>query len=256
MSDVDLTHKLRTGDALLFSSNNPTGFLLRTMISSHWNHGGIAVRIKDSDLNNGKEISLDYEGELFVLEINTSPREDGISGKKIIGAGYSKASWVFRKYNRVAVRYLQEEWRTEKLPSITKEFSDGYSTTPFPSSPLSFLSIWLGVDLGKDNSMFCSELMAKYYIKIMIDTIPSESHIESGSIDTIRKIFGDECPEEEHLFRPGHFDISNMPNSSMLSNQEEIYHRSGDILFIIIQPLLITMFIAVMFYIMLSVTKI
>src|SRR3990170_2418898 len=87
---MDNRHTIKTGDVILFSGNSPTGFLLRTFVSSEWNHTGIAVRFV-TDENGEKAISLTEEGELYVLETNTWTRQDAITGQDVIGAGFSRA---------------------------------------------------------------------------------------------------------------------------------------------------------------------
>ena len=75
---------IKTGDVLLFSNNSPTGILMRTVTSTDWNHGGIAVRLLRKP--NGKiTVTTDETGDLTVFEINTFPRFDLFSGKNVIG---------------------------------------------------------------------------------------------------------------------------------------------------------------------------
>src|ERR1700722_17457012 len=67
--------QIKTGDVLLFSSNSATGFLLRTLSNSQWNHVGVAIRlIPPEDDTQEYKISLDEEGKLYILETNTHHR--------------------------------------------------------------------------------------------------------------------------------------------------------------------------------------
>jgi len=242
---MDHTHTVKTGDVLLFSGNSPTGFLLRTFVSSEWNHSGIAVRVKTvKDLETGesrKEISLTEEGELYILETNTGVRMDEIFGKNTIGAGFSKRDWVFRKYNRIAVRRLHDIFRTPELARLTYDFAERYHGTKFPGSSLPFIGVWLGIPLtDKETStgMFCSEIMAHYYsytIGPQYETVTG--NVFDGKLSTL---FGSGAPNSEDLFTPGHYTCVNTPNASIFSGIEEIiYTQYADMLYVILQPFLI-----------------
>lgn len=238
-------HKLRTGDAIFFSSNNSTGFFLRTMISSIWNHSGIAIRIIKDPY---PRLSLDYQGDLCFLETNTSPRRDFVTGDNTVGAAYSEATWVLKKYNKVAVRYLREDLRNDNLLNITESFVSRYRNTPFPSGIGAFLSAWLGISFSKNiNSMFCSELMANYYREIW------ESNNQPMNLNDI---FGQQAPEDESLFRPHDFSIEITPDSLILDQQEDIYHKPGDLIFVMLQPLLLTILVLFIIYILIISVKI
>ena len=108
---IDKRHTIKTGDVVLFSGNTATGFLLRTFVSSEWNHSGIAVRFTTDPVTNTKTISLTEEGELFILETNTGVRKDAVYDIDVIGAGFSKTDWVMKRYNKLAVRRLHDIFR-------------------------------------------------------------------------------------------------------------------------------------------------
>lgn len=248
---MDRRDTIKTGDGLLFSGNSPTGFLLRTFVSSEWNHSGIAVRfITVPDGNNvgqtKKVISLTEEGELYILETNTGVRKDDIFGYDIVGAGFSNAEWVFHKYNRVAVRRLHNVFRTPRLAELTLDFADKYRGNKFPSGGLPFIGVWLGIPLVDKETispeMFCSELMAHYYIHCIgpqyetVTGFPFNGHLST--------LFGNGAPTSEDMYTPGHYASNNTPNASIFSGEEEmIYTAHADILYIILQPLLIILFI-------------
>lgn len=242
---MDYTETVRTGDALLFSGNSPTGFLLRTFVSSEWNHSGIAVRFKTViDSGTGlsrKEISLTEEGELYILETNTGIRTDDILGENIIGVGFSKCDWVFSKYNKIAVRRLHDIFRTSQLSRLTIDFIGKYRGTRFPSSSLPFIGVWLGIpliDKEPGSGMFCSEIMAHYYIY----TIGPQYETVTGNIfdGKLSTLFGSGSPNSEDLFTPGHYTLTNTPNASIFSGCEDIvYTQYADMLYVILQPFLI-----------------
>lgn len=232
---------IRTGDVLLFSSNTPTGFLLRTFVSSEWNHSGIAVRFKRN-----KIVSLDEEGELYILETNTGIRKDEIFNMDIIGAGFSRADSIFNKYNKIAVRRLHDTFRTPEFGQRTLEFAQKNRGSRFPSSSLPFISVWLGIQLNDKppdtNEMFCSELMAHYYSY----TIGPIYHQITGSSSKMKlsNLFGAGSPNTEDMYTPGHYSSYNTPNASIFyGNEEVIYVAHADILYVILQPLLIALVI-------------
>lgn len=244
---MDNRNSIKTGDVVLFSNNSPTGFLLRTFVSSVWTHSGIAVRFiitPDPTAPNGlkREVSLTEEGELYILETNTGIRRDDIGGVNMLGAGFSRAEWVFMKYNRIAVRRLHDVFRTKQLADLTLEFYDKNKGSRFPSSSLPFLGVWLGISLAeKDplkNEMFCSELMAHYYTYCIGPQYEQVTGLPfDGKLSTL---FGNESPTTEDMFTPGHYTSRNTPNASIFSGGEEIiYTAYADMLYVILQPLLI-----------------
>ena len=248
---MDHRNTIKTGDILLFSGNTPTGFLLRTFVSSEWNHSGIAVRFVTvpDDLNPGeykKVVSLTEDGDLYILETNTGNRKDDIYGYDIVGAGFSESNWVFNKYNRIAVRRLHDVFRTSDLAKSTIDFSTKYRGHKFPSSSLPFISVWLGIPLvDKDittNEMFCSELMAHYYSHCIGSQYEKVTGIPfDGKLSTL---FGVGAPSTEDMFTPGHYTSNNTPNASIFAGNEEIiYIAYADMWYIILQPLLIILFI-------------
>lgn len=258
---MDRRNTIKTGDVLLFSGNTPTGFLLRTFVSSEWNHSGIAVRFitVPDDNNPGKSkriISLTEEGDLYILETNTGNRKDDIYGYNIVGAGFSQSDWVFNKYNKIAVRRLHDIFRTPELAELTLDFSRQYRGHKFPTSGLPFISVWLGIPLtDKDmtsNEMFCSELMAHYYSH----TIGPQYQAVTGQQFNrqLSTLFGNGAPNTEDMFTPGHYTYLNTPNASIFSGNEEIIYTShADILYVILQPFLIIL--VIMLFIWMSLPK-
>lgn len=250
---MDLCHTIKTGDALMFSCNSTTGFLLRTFVSSQWNHSGIAIRfIEIPDPNDPtkiiKQISLDETGELYILETNTGIRRDDVYNIDIVGVGFSKASWVFKYYNVVAVRRLHEIFRTPELSRLTFEFADKFRGIRFPTASLPFVAVWLGISMPQKEKcgMFCSEVMAHYYSHC----IGSQYQQLTGNLfdGKLRNLFGSEAPLTEDTFTPGHYTYNLTPNASIFNGFHEIvYVQHADLLYTIIQPLLILLFIFVFF---------
>lgn len=248
---MDHRNTIRTGDVLLFSGNTPTGFLLRTFVSSEWNHSGIAVRfitVPDETGSLKKVVSLTEEGELYVLETNTGERKDDIFEYNIIGAGFSKADWIFHKYNKIAVRRLHNIFRTKELATLTMDFAVRYRGNKFPSSSLPFIGVWLGIPLvDKDitsDEMFCSELMAHYYAHCIG---PQYERLTKSSFDgNLSTLFGNESPRTEDMFTPGHYAGGNTPNASIFSgNEEVVYIVYADMWYVILQPLIIILAVMV-----------
>ena len=247
---------IKTGDVLLFSNNTPTGFLLRTFTSSQWNHSGIAIRlIKREDPTqpfpwNHWTISLTSEGELFVLETNTGAREDRVYQRHVVGAGFSSGDWVFRKYNNILHRALRDCFRTPALIKAIQKFCEGNYGNRFPSSSLPFLAVWLGVSLPKDESrkeMFCSELMANFYrevIGVQYTTLTHQAY--DGSLTAL---FGSKAPPTADLYNPGHYTVEATPDACIFVNEQQLLTVNGaDLLYVILQPLLIGLTVMIIIY--------
>ena len=251
-------NSIRTGDVVLFSGNTPTGFLLRTLVSSEWNHSGIAVRFINK--RDQKEISLTDEGDLYILETNTGNRVDDVFGYEIVGAGFSRCDWVTNKYNKVAVRHLHDIFRTRELADLTLSFTNRYRGSQFPSNTLPFFSVWLGIPLAEalagtsyetqsgtsyekdQQEMFCSELMAHYYSYCIGPQYEKLTGIPFNN--KLSTLFGNESPLAENMFTPGHYTSIKTPNASIFSGTEEIvYIAHADMLYVILQPLLIILIV-------------
>jgi len=248
---MDIRRIVKTGDILLFSGNTPTGFLLRTFVSSEWNHSGIAVRFTTDPITSEKSISLSDSGDLYILETNTGTRTDDIFGYDIVGAGFSRADWVFEKYNRVAVRHLHDIFRTKHLADLTLSFANKYRGRPFPTTTLPFIGVWLGIPLVDKGlipeEMFCSELMAHYYSDCVGPQYEQVTGIPFNG--TLSILFGNGAPESEDMYTPGHYTLTRTPNSSIFSGKEIIIYTKYSNLFSVITPpfLLILLFILLIF---------
>lgn len=231
---------IKTGDAIMFSGNSPTSFLLRTFVSSPWNHSGIAIRFVQED--DRFVISLNEKGKLYIFETNSGERFDEIYNENIIGAGFSNADWVFSKYNKIAVRRLDDKFRTDNFKILIDKFVQKYRGKKFPSTSLPFISAWLGIPLGETDDMFCSELMAHFYIDCVGAQYPDILKIPFDN--TLSSLFGMNAPYSEKLFTPGHYSKDNTPHANIFtSNDEIVYTQYADIIYVILQPLLIILFI-------------
>lgn len=243
---------IKTGDALLFSGNTPTGFLLKTSIASSWNHAGIAIRFKKS--NDILEISLDNSGELYILETNSVERYDDFAKQSVVGVGFSKGDWVFQKYTRVAIRPLHNKFRNQKLIESTLKFYNNYKSTKFPGGILPFFEVWIGVIFRSKNElkkeMFCSEIMANYYLESIGEQYEFENNQKfSGDL---KLLFGPEAPETADLFTPEHYTYRKTPNSAIFFGSEQtIYVSSSDLFYVILQPLLIILFFMLVIWMLL-----
>lgn len=249
---MDNTSSIKTGDALLFSGNTPTGFLLRTFVSSEWNHSGIAVRF--ITLPDGtKQISLTEEGDLYILETNTGVRKDDIIGTNVVGVGFSRADFVLNNYNKISVRRLHDTFRTPIFSQLTMEFSHKFRGIEFPDSSLPFIGVWLGIALADKKNvkgMFCSEIMAHYYLYTIA---PQYSTLAGVPFDgKLTTLFGTGSPESEDLYTPGHYTNKITPNASIFQQQDEIvFTQYADILYVILQPMLIILVVMLALWLLL-----
>lgn len=294
-------HDVRTGDALLFSGNSPTGFLLKTFVSSQWNHAGIAIRFHQG------QISLTGDGELYVYETNTGTRWDSYFQEWLVGAAFSALDYIIDKYNVVAWRPLHPHLRTPQLAARTLAFARATKGNRFPSSSLPFLSVWLGIPLqdsaDKGSDMFCSELMANYYTfcfgpeyleKLGYVTVLRDSAREHvlatvnraegtswtlglvsaegvarrnmrgeliaeplgvlsdpmtptlTSHQVLRGLFGPNSPTTPAMYTPGHYSHHATPQATLFNGPAEtVFHHYSDMLYIILQPLVIIIFLLV-----------
>lgn len=230
----------RTGDVLLYSGNTPTGFLLRTFTSSKWNHAGIAVRLMQQD--GTPKASITEEGKLHVLEINTGHRVDGLTGEGCRGVGFSDASWSFRPFNVVALRQLREHLRTPELAERTLEFARNNRGREFPTGFLPFIAIWLGIPLSdSDTSMFCSEFMAHYYLHCF----SGPYRMDHGVDPSVGDLLGDPTVSAESVVNPENYSYRHGRSYIFLDEQREIYTAEADILYLMLQPLLVGLLMVV-----------
>lgn len=246
--------KVKTGDILFFSNNTATGFLLRTCVSTMWNHVGIAIRVHSSTDQYDHEherISLTEEGQLYVLEINTGKRRDALSGNTMVGAAFSSLDVISQRYNFVAVRRLHDNFRTPELAKNTVEFADKYRGYEFTKGVLPFISVWLGIPLAgtetrnETSEMFCSEMCALYYNECVGPITQKMSGIKyDGNLKTL---FGIEAPVYPNMYSPEIFTWTLTPNSAIFDGDEQVvYHAEADIGVVLFQPIVIIFTIIVL----------
>lgn len=225
MTEKFSIQSVRTGDTLLFANNTPTGFLLRQATKSHWSHVGIAVRLLF--INQQILISLNSEGELFVLEISTSEREDVFTKQKLVGAAVSPFDEVKKQHNIVGVRHLKDEYLTEEFRQNVMTFIEKYRGYRFTSEPMEFIQVWLGIPfLGKtdDIEIFCTELNVKFYSECL----------------NIHEIFGEESPLYSYMYRPEDFNYP-YRNSIFLDDTEPeiVFQENSDPINILLMPIVL-----------------
>lgn len=277
MDRIDSSVKVRTGDTILFSNNAPTGSLLKIFVSSEWNHSGIVVRFIKDPITQQYKVSLTDEGHIFVLETNTGERYDEIQNTNIVGAGFSNSDWLFKKYNKIAVRKIKDIYRNEQLAKLTLKFARKNIGNRFPTTSLKFIGVWLGVALAendpKNKEMFCSEIMAHYY-SYCIGQQDIYKHIYHGDSynlsafsggtensatgngdykiveNKLNKMFGEEAPDLEELYAPEHYTFNKTPNAKIFDGKEEVFYQTyGDLLYIIFQPLILILLVILIIWI-------
>lgn len=232
--------KVKTGDVVMCSANNPTGIFLRTFVASKWSHSAVAVRI-----NKNNEISLTDEGDLYFFETNTGVRYDHVFGDNITGAGYSSFDFFSKRYSKIIVRELNSYFRTPELARLTKEFVDKMRGKKFQSNPIPFVKAWLGVSFSKNidpDEMFCSELTAHYYFYCFSSTFENN----------LNMILGTHVPEMPEMYIPSHFEIESSPDAPIFSNiQYTLFTAESDLIYVILQPFLITLIIILFIWMLL-----
>lgn len=236
---------VKTGDVMCFKGNTPTSFLLRFLTAGNYNHVGIAVRMIKTE--KGWDVSLTEEGELFVYETNANVRHDKIFDQELNGAGYSDVQWTLSKYNKCFVRRLRDDFRTEELKRLTMEFCETYKGSKFPTKGKPFFNVWLQTKSGKDeeviDELICSELVAHYYnvcVGGQFDKVVREPY------RNITDIFGPGSPDKLEMYSPNSFSYSNSPLSKILPRrEEEVFRDNGALLFTIIQPLILVIFMMI-----------
>lgn len=230
--------QVKTGDILLFSSNSPTGFLLRTFTSSVWNHVGIAVRYI-LDKSGRCKIVEGREGKLCVLETNACKRYDPFLNEEVVGVGFSSFEYIKEKYNRIDVRMINDDIIPNHFPTKLTKFAKKYRGLRFPNRLSPFLSVWLGIEIIKKDpeTIFCSELVAQYIVECLAEMIYDEY---SGKLSNI---IDKDLPENSNMYIPAHYDIEKAPIAKILKEQETIYISEADLWYVIIPPLLIILIV-------------
>lgn len=223
--------EIRTGDPLFFTNNTPTGLTLRTFTSTLWSHTGIAVRIKDrKGKNKHPRITMSKKGKLCVMEINARVRYDNWSRTERSGFGFSDIEYVLENQTLAAVRPLSSDIRCKLFADRTKKFVRKYGQVKFPDYFKPFLGAWLGYPMDKlsiNNELFCSEMMAYYYIYTVIPVCSLQRGKKINKLP-LQYILGDNCPHRPDLVAPRHFEPHNSPDSHIFKNEIYTFHRNKD----------------------------
>lgn len=237
-------NSVKTGDILLFQSNTPTAFILRTFTSSHWNHAGAAVRIKTDGT-----VSLDETGLLFVLELNSGKRYDIISQTEMTGLTLTGIQYVVGKYNTISVRRMRDHLRTVEFGAAVAKFITKHHGHDFSDSFLPFISVWLGIPFAGDKrrneqgkrELFCSEMLAYFYDNCA-GPIEAQRTKKPYKENDFRLLFGPEAPEIACLYKPGHYSLELTPECPLFESSEKIIYKVyADVGVVIVQPLLLVL---------------
>lgn len=238
----------RTGDVLLFSSNNASGLTLKLLTSSNFNHVGIAIRVQDGKIVDELE-NTKVKGTLCILELNAVPRYDVISKKVVEGLAITNWDWVTRNYNAVWHRCLKEEVRPKNIAEKTTEFYHRWFGSKFAASVKTFMGVWLGRQMvdefrkeGESRDFFCSEAAAYYYSFLFAEP-------------DYRKLFGNELPKRGCLYQPKHFSIATSPDSRLLGEEQLFWQQYNYSFSTIIIPLLMLILLWVIFYELLGIGR-
>lgn len=246
--------EIKSGDLLFFSNNTPTGIILRTSTSTLWSHTGIAIRIKRRKRRDRKkrdkwEVSVDHTGILCVMEINANPRIDMTTGKFKAGFGFSSIDWVLKNQTVAGVRRMKDKFRTQRFAENTKRFARVFDRVKFPDYFSPFLNVWIGYPLTGtgireskgDIELFCSEMMAYFYIYVFLPFNFNNYNKDNFAIPLIN-ILGDNCPHLPELIAPKHFEPHHSPKSSLFEHEIRIaYVKNDNVSTILLAPAVITL---------------
>lgn len=216
---------IKTGDVLIYTSNNINAFLLKMFMSSEWSHIGIAVRLKD------KKITLDQTGDLYILEINKGRHVDALTGEYIRGYGICDLITSMKIYNRLYYRPIDDKYRNQKLIDQILKFHKEYYQINFPHSFTPFVNIWTEATIMRSsctegNHKFCSQLAAEFYKELF-------------KVDYQEFLPG--CPENSDVINPEHFTVESSYFGEMILDIK----REESLISIIVVPLLFLIFVIV-----------
>lgn len=224
---------IETGDIVLFSSNTPTGFLLRTATQSIWNHIGIAIRYRKNKIISGNK------GKICILETNSCHRYDPLKKEYLQGLGFSSWKSLLKKYNRIDIRKINRNLLSDDFLERLNSFAEKYRHWHFPKSFMPFLSAWLKMDFGdlgvEEKSMFCSQVVGRYLYECILHPFNSDIRIQG-----IPKSFSHHIPK--------HYDITSSPSDKCLLEQINVWNQQCDLLYVIISPILIILFLILILF--------
>ena len=254
---MDDPSQVNTGDVLLFSGNNPTSIVIKFLTSSIWNHAGIGVR-----LNKEGKPSFNVKDELYVFDINSASRFDPILQKEIEGASLCTYNWLKGMYNFVAVRHLDNKYRTAKMLEKMRLFLRDHYQTHFASGYQSAFKIGMAFPiLGATREMFCTELVTKFYVDYLFPIVESSFEnrkLKEGKtlIARCKLLFGSEAPKSYRHFIPENFTFSKTPESSIFPEKEKIIFKDySNALTVLGQPFFIVILFAIILLMLLPQIK-
>jgi hypothetical protein len=233
--------KIRTGDTLLCGNNTATGFTLKFATSSKWNHAGIAICFKSSDIAEYISWPPGEDEILCIMEINSDMRYDYLLHRETSGFGISPFSRIKERYNYINVNHIQDKY-APLIVKNTLSFISLYRESQFSSGIKPFLGVWLGVPFVHEHrcdekgisEYFCSEMMAHYYDYCLGNFLRD---ISDG-------------PIEASLYKPGHFS-NELSTNGIFTYEEEIYSSPCDYGISLFQPFIYALlFIVILWYIL------
>lgn len=223
--------EIRTGDMVLFSNNELSGFFLKLCTKSDWTHAGIAVRFQDGD------ITLDRHGTLYILEINSMYRHDPYFQTLHNGLGFTSYTDILDRYNYIGYRSLDDRYRTPEFVNRTWRYLYKYAGANYPRDYKPFFGVWLGVGLSDidDSNMICSEAVAQYY--------------KSVTNKSFSELFGTDAPMQRNLYKPNDFTYHSMPRAALFASSDRII-KLNDANFVgaIVYPLLISIILVMIVF--------
>ncbi|CAK7994998.1 Hypothetical protein POVR1_LOCUS516 [uncultured virus] len=222
--------KIQTGDLMLFSRKSVPGLFVQTFMNSPWNHVGIALRMKDSQL------SL-HDGDLYVLDVRAVKRYDEWTKTVKSGAGCSPIAFSLRNSSRIAWRQMSADYQDHNFLDRLKEFINRTIDTKNGTTS-QMLSIWSGIRLyqGDENRCSCSEYVARYL---------------SSVVTPDRTDLGKKYPAADWLVSPGSFSAQTSGQSKIFADEVYVYsHARQTVTYWIVAITLFILIIAVLWLMM------
>lgn len=231
-------NSIQTGDVILTSDTSSMGYLVKTVLSSRWNHSGIAIRIRD-----GKVVKDD--GDLYVYEIGLNSRKCPVFGDKVEGAGFTKVGKVLGYYDQVSVRKINRKFITDDFCTKADEFIQLTRGKKIFPKNIELIDISLDVqkkDTEKD-TQFCSELMAYFYEYTLSDIY----HQQTGRTYSEATLFG--FLHSKNSCTPDMYCLDVSPASAVLTDEQVVVKDSeAPMASTISKPLIIILAICLVVY--------
>lgn len=220
---------------MLFGTNKRSGFIVRLGTCSKFTHVGIAVWVDN------KQITLD-RGQLFVFEMNKRRRFDILLEEEIDGAGLTSYDEIESFYSEISYRPLKEH-NIGNFLLRTTEYIKSIQNYPFDSDIISFVNVWLQVDLkskpGFKPKFICSELVYDYY-----EAIYQKPHL-----------FGPEAPWLVNHYSPEIMTPERTPNTLIFENSLYNIKNEEDLHYSIFGPLVAAFVLCLVFILVFYAVK-